>query len=291
MIACSKFCHYASVICVFHKVQVNRFLVVLFERYDGPKVSRQFQFTHGNFNLLTASSIFSWQRSRHFWLRSPPVNYGCRVGRTQTGMSSYRSPYISFHAFTWDRPKNELRPVWLHLGRWPDTSYFRTGLRPYRSHARKTKTESQTGSINSIFLRMTPPFLLFLSKNRNTATNNISKQDLEVASMLGLIWGLAPFNLRCCALNINRPVLDAAYNFLSNQAWFRRGDFPGFLRTPIWRERLATVWIVSLNGIQHCQRRFCHMKWSVNSYEFKQVVISLSGTSMTKEKMIEKKKQ
>ena len=33
------------------------------------------------------------------------------------------------------------------------------------------------------------------------------------------------------------------------------------------------------------------MKWRVNSYEFKQVVISLSGTSMTKEKMIEKKKQ
>ena len=32
------------------------------------------------------------------------------------------------------------------------------------------------------------------------------------------------------------------------------------------------------------------MKWRVNSHEFKQVVISLSGTSMTKEKMIEKKK-
>ena len=31
------------------------------------------------------------------------------------------------------------------------------------------------------------------------------------------------------------------------------------------------------------------MKWRVNSYEFKQVVISLSGTSMAKEKMIEKK--
>ena len=33
------------------------------------------------------------------------------TGRTQTGRSSYQSPYISFHAFTWDRPKNELRPV------------------------------------------------------------------------------------------------------------------------------------------------------------------------------------
>ena len=28
--------------------------------YSGPKVSRQFQFTHGNFNLLTAISIYSW---------------------------------------------------------------------------------------------------------------------------------------------------------------------------------------------------------------------------------------
>ena len=34
-----------------------------------------------------------------------------RPGRTQTGMSSYRSPYISFHVFTCDRPENELRPA------------------------------------------------------------------------------------------------------------------------------------------------------------------------------------
>ena len=46
-----------------------------------------------------------------------------RPGRTQTGMSSYRSPYISFYAFTWDRL--------------PDTSYFRTGLRLYRSHVKR----------------------------------------------------------------------------------------------------------------------------------------------------------
>ena len=114
------------------------------------------------------------------------------TGRTQTGRSSYQSPYISFHAFTWDRRKNELRPVSLHLSRWPDTSYFRTGLRPCSSHV-KQKNQSQTGSINSLFLRMAPPFLLFLSKNRNTATNNICKQDLEVASMLGLMWGIGPF--------------------------------------------------------------------------------------------------
>ena len=30
---------------------------------------------------------------------------------------SYRSPYISFHAFTWDWPKTELRPASLRVGR------------------------------------------------------------------------------------------------------------------------------------------------------------------------------
>ena len=42
--------------------------------------SRQFQFqlVHGNFNLLKAISIFSRQCSRHFSLRSPPVNFGVR---------------------------------------------------------------------------------------------------------------------------------------------------------------------------------------------------------------------
>ena len=35
-----------------------------------------FNFTHSNFNLLTAISIFSWQCSRHFSLCSPPVYYG-----------------------------------------------------------------------------------------------------------------------------------------------------------------------------------------------------------------------
>ena len=32
-------------------------------------------------------------------------------------LANYR-PYISFHAFTWDRRKNELRAVWLRVGRW-----------------------------------------------------------------------------------------------------------------------------------------------------------------------------
>ena len=109
-----------------------------------------------------------------------------RLGQTQTGMSSYRSPYFSFHAFTWDRPEN-------------DTQTGLTSSRLLTGHellscqsetvpfSYKTKNESQTGSIKSMSLRMAPPFLLFRSKNRNTATNNISKQDLEVASMLGLM--------------------------------------------------------------------------------------------------------
>ena len=64
-----------------------------------------------------------------------------RPGRTQTGMSLYRSPYISFHVFTWDQPKRELRPAWLRIrvGRWSDTSYFRTGLRLYRSHVKRKR--------------------------------------------------------------------------------------------------------------------------------------------------------
>ena len=40
--------------------------------------SRQFQLVHGNFNLFTAISIFSRQRSPHFSLRSPTVNFGGR---------------------------------------------------------------------------------------------------------------------------------------------------------------------------------------------------------------------
>ena len=108
--------------------------------------SRRYQFTHGNFAiLLRAISIFFFLRSRHFSLLSLPVSYGgrqwprtksqnikskvdiyspsskrkvkianqksiyelaelggiyVRLGRTQTGVSSYLSPYISFYAFT-----------------------------------------------------------------------------------------------------------------------------------------------------------------------------------------------
>ena len=92
-----------------------------------------------------------------------------RLGRIQTGMSSYRSPNISFRAFT-NLKMNSDRS---------DFIFTRHELLSCRSETApfsyKTKNESQTGSINSMFLRMAPPVLLFLSKNRNTATNNISK--------------------------------------------------------------------------------------------------------------------
>ena len=143
--------------------------------------SRQFQFTHGNFNSiwLMAMSIYWRQRSRHFSLRSPPVNYSGRLGRTQTGMSLFRSPYI------------------------PDPSYFRTGLKPYRSNV-KQNNESQTGSISSMFLRLAPPLLLFLSKNRNTVTNNNQYTSLR-SSFNAWINVRDCTILRCCAVNINRP--------------------------------------------------------------------------------------
>ena len=93
----------------------------------------------------------------------------------------------TFHAFTCERPKNELRPAWLRVGRWPDTSYFRTGPRLYRSHVKRS--ESQTGSINSMFLRMAPSFLLFLSKIRTLLWITVNK----TWNMLRLMWGIAPF--------------------------------------------------------------------------------------------------
>ena len=93
--------------------------------------SRQFQFTHGNFNSiwLTAMSIYSRQRSRHFSLRSPPVNYGGRLGRTQTGMSLYRSPYISFQACVYMGPASK----WTQTGLTSSRSLTRPELLSYGS--------------------------------------------------------------------------------------------------------------------------------------------------------------
>ena len=140
--------------------------------------SRQFRsFTQGNFNFLTATLtaffaslttcqlrrptetksmadktqnqkwIVKVDLQREKWKSQSKVDL--RTSRTrgylhETGTNSdwYEFVSVSIHFFScvyW--PKNELRPVWLHLGRWPDTSYFRAGLRPYRSHT-KQKSDS-----------------------------------------------------------------------------------------------------------------------------------------------------
>ena len=158
------------------------------------KCHGNFNLTHGNFNLLTAISIQFDSRQCQFThgIAHGIFRFAHHLSTTAADWDELRPVWVYIglhtflfrHTFTWDRPKNELRPVWLHLDRWSDPSYFRTGLKPYRSNV-KQKNESQTGSISSMFLRLAPPFLLFLSKNRNTVSNNISKQALEVASMLG----------------------------------------------------------------------------------------------------------
>ena len=53
---------------------------------------------------------------------------------------------FSSYAFTWHRPDNELRMVWLRLGCWAERRNSRTGLSSYRSHVNDIK--SQTGSRN-----------------------------------------------------------------------------------------------------------------------------------------------
>ena len=58
-----------------------------------------------------------------------------RLGRTQTGMSSYRSPYISFHVFT-DLKMNSDRSDFIPVAD-PTRVTFVPGLRPYRSHIKQ----------------------------------------------------------------------------------------------------------------------------------------------------------
>ena len=56
---------------------------------------------------------------------------------------SYRSPYIS-----WDWPNTELRPASLRVGRWPDTSYFRTGLSLFRSHVKRKRISDRVQKLH-----------------------------------------------------------------------------------------------------------------------------------------------
>ena len=136
-----------------------------------------FNFTHGNFNFLTATLtaffaslttcqlrrptetksmagktqnqkwIVKVDLQREKWKSQSKVDL--RTSRTrgylhETGTNSDWCEFVSvaIHFFSCIYlTENELRPVWLHLGRWPDTSYFRAGLRPYRSHT-KQKSDS-----------------------------------------------------------------------------------------------------------------------------------------------------
>jgi len=75
-------------------------------------------------------------------------------------MTAYRPPYISFYAFTWDRPDNELRPVWLRLDCWTETWNYCTGLISYRSHVNDNK--SQAGSRNFKPVRFLPGSAIYL---------------------------------------------------------------------------------------------------------------------------------
>ena len=90
-----------------------------------------------NFLIFTHKLVTMWNVTLEF---GHELKFDCaNLIFAALSLTAYRSPYISFHAFTWDRPKNELRLVWLRVGRWPDASYFRTGLRLYRSHVKRKR--------------------------------------------------------------------------------------------------------------------------------------------------------
>ena len=64
---------------------------------SGPKVSRQFQFTHGNFSLLAAISFYSQQfqfTHGNFSLPSPPVNYSSRQWPPKVKKRKIKSWYL-----------------------------------------------------------------------------------------------------------------------------------------------------------------------------------------------------
>ena len=63
-----------------------------------------------------------------------------RPGRTQTGMSLYRPPYISFHSFTWDRPEKCELIYQSHLSR----SLTRHELLSYGSETVPFSCKTQT---------------------------------------------------------------------------------------------------------------------------------------------------
>ena len=113
----------------------------------------------------------SWRKS------SPPPgilggNY-MRPGGTHTGMISYRAPYISFYAFTGDRPDNELRPVWLRHRCWTETRNSCTGLTSYRSQVNNNKSQTGFRNFKPVCFWVSDIFIwknmLFCPENRHQA--------------------------------------------------------------------------------------------------------------------------
>ena len=104
---------------------------------------------HGDWGRVIGKIRLLWHSPFHVPTISKWVMYcAAEQGRVNTRDRDELGPvwvrialhiYISFHAFTWDRPKNELRAVWPGVGRWPDTSYFRNGPRLYRSHVKRKR--------------------------------------------------------------------------------------------------------------------------------------------------------
>ena len=86
-------------------------------------------------------------------------------------MSSCRPSYISSYTFTWDRPNNELTPVWLRVDCWTETRNSCTGLSSYRSYENDSK--SQTGSRNFKPLCFSvSPYIFFLPKKHIISSRN-----------------------------------------------------------------------------------------------------------------------
>ena len=132
------------------------------------RLSKHFQTCQGFhlpywFQLLGDNSFRKETNLKENVLRSTVnCNYGgnyMRPGRTQTGMSSYRSPHISIHAFTWDRPKSELRPAWHRVG--SELLSYRSETVPFSC---KTETNLRAGPQTACFIVWLRHFLLFLSK-------------------------------------------------------------------------------------------------------------------------------
>ena len=182
--------------------------------YGGPKVSRQFQFYSRQFQFFHGNAHGIFRFSHHLSATAAGSGHAPKVKTQnqkwivkvdlQREKWNHNQKSISFHAFT-DLKMNSGRSDFISVADPTRVTFVPVRDRTYRSHIKDR-------SITSFFFRMAPPFLFFDSKNRGTATNNISKQDLEAASMLGLMWGIEPF--WDAVQQATRWLSDKAYNFL-----------------------------------------------------------------------------